>query len=159
MSEVVVLGKHLTWTSYLGISFRIFHCLIPPNIELELAIVIVLFFFGRLFLECFVLLALLDTMLCWSKSGSLPGVSHWLSRKDHRRKARGAIGGCSPLSSSEKNGYSGKNIIFFGQINGLLKICQLVAWIYAGFLKLPSYYLYTFFSTSNFTFRLGLEVA
>ena len=54
----------------------------------------------------------------------------------------GALGGCSPLSFSEKNSYSGKNIIFFGQINGLLKICQSVAWIYAGFLVLPSYYLY-----------------
>ena len=36
------------------------------------------------------------------------------SRK-HRRKARGALGGASPLSFSEKNGYSGKNIIFSGK--------------------------------------------
>ena len=42
----------------------------------------------------------------------------------HRRRARGALGGGSPLSFSEKNGYSGKNIIFFGQINRLQQIYQ-----------------------------------
>ena len=44
----------------------------------------------------------------------------------HRRRARGALGGGSPLSFSEKNGYSGKVFIFFGQINRSHKINQSV---------------------------------
>ena len=33
-------------------------------------------------------------------------------RSNHRRRARGAIGGDSPLNISEKNGYSGKKSFF-----------------------------------------------
>ena len=42
----------------------------------------------------------------------------------HRRRARGALGGGSPLSFLEKIGFSGKNIFFFGQRNRSHQIDQ-----------------------------------